>query len=67
LFFGRNFYLFRFVLVRYDSDEEEVNNKARNLQTFINNQSDKLIQTVEHQKNTYLDAIEKHRQTYKQS
>ncbi|UJR35744.1 hypothetical protein I4U23_028493 [Adineta vaga] len=53
--------------LRYDNDEKEMNNKARNLQIFINKQSDQLIQTVENQKNLYMDVIEKHRQTYKQS
>jgi hypothetical protein len=65
-FFEGNFYWI-FVLVRFDNDEEEVNNKARNLQTFINKQSSKLIQTVENHKNVYIDMIEKHRRTYKQS
>ncbi|CAF0925977.1 unnamed protein product [Rotaria sordida] len=53
--------------IRFDHNEEEVNNKARSLQTFISKHSDKLIQTVENQKNTYIDIIEKHRRTYKQS
>ncbi len=44
-----------------------MNNKARNLQTFITQQSGQLIQTVENHKNTYIDMIEKHRRTYKQS
>ncbi|CAF0870110.1 unnamed protein product [Rotaria sp. Silwood1] len=52
---------------RFDQNEEEVNNKARSLQTFISKQSGKLIQTVEHHKNTYIDIIEKHLRTYKQS
>jgi hypothetical protein len=65
-FFERDFYWI-FVLVRFDNDEDEVNNKARNLQTFINKQSSKLIQTVENHKNVYIDMIEKHRRTYKQS
>ncbi len=44
-----------------------MNNKARNLQTFITKQSVQLIQTVENHKNTYIDMIENHRRTYKQS
>lgn len=50
----------------FDNDEEEVHNRARNLQTFISKQSDNLIQTVENHKNAYIDIIEKHRRTYKQ-
>ncbi|CAF2378891.1 unnamed protein product [Rotaria sp. Silwood2] len=53
--------------MRFDNNEEEANNKARSLQTFISKQTDKLIQTVENQKNTYIDVIEKHLRTYKQS
>ena len=53
--------------VRFDINEEEANNKARNLQTLINQQSNKLIQTVENHKNAYIDAIEKHRRTHNQS
>jgi predicted ATPase len=56
-----------FILVNFDKDEEEVNNKARNLQTFIKNHSGKLIQTVEDHKNAYMDVIEKYRRNYKQS
>ncbi len=56
-----------FFLVQFDHDEKEVNNKARNLQTFITQQSGQLIQTVENHKNAYIDMIEKHRRTYKQS
>jgi predicted ATPase len=53
--------------VRFDTDQEEVNSEARNLQTFISKQSNKLIQTLENRKNTYIDLIEKHRRNYKQS
>ncbi|CAF1344321.1 unnamed protein product [Adineta steineri] len=53
--------------MRFDSDEEEVNNKARNLQTYITQHSDKLIQTVEDRKNMYIDIIENHLRTHKQS
>jgi len=53
--------------VHFDNDEEEVNNKARNLQTFITKHSGNLIQTVEYHKKAYIDIIEKYRQTYKPS
>jgi hypothetical protein len=68
LFENKKKILINFIfLVRFDNNEEEVYNKARNLQTFINQQSNKLIQTVENHKNAYIDVIEKHRRTHKQS
>jgi hypothetical protein len=60
-------YWILFISVQFDHNEEEVNNKARNLQTFITKQSVQLIQTVENHKNAYIDMIENHRRTYKQS
>ncbi len=53
-------------LDRFDTEHEECEGKARQLQIGIDQQGEKLIQTVNNYKNAHIDLIEKHRRTYKQ-
>ncbi len=55
-----------FCKARFETDHEECECKARELQTVIDRQGEKLIETINNYKNAYIDLIEKHRRTYKQ-
>ena len=56
----------RFLLVRFEVDQEECERQARELQTLVTERGDKLVQSINNYKNTYIDFIEKHRRTLKQ-
>ncbi len=66
IFDNKRFSFHEFILVRFDTNQEECEFKARKLQTLIDQQGEKLIETVNHYKNAYTDLIEKHRRTDKQ-